>query len=53
MIVEVLASAFAAILRALEAERTEEARIARAKREVLALSLRLGSDALLRKMLGG
>lgn len=53
MITEVLASAFAAILRALESESTEAARIARAKREILALSLRVSSDALLRRMLKG
>ncbi len=51
MIVEVLAQAFAAILRVLETEKTESARIARAKREILALSLRVSSDALLRRML--
>ena len=53
MIVEVLATAFQAILRAVQSEATEEARIRRAKREVLALSLRVASDALLRKMLKG
>lgn len=52
-IVEVLSSAFVAILRAVESERDEKARIARAKREVLALSLRVSSDAMLRKMLKG
>lgn len=52
MIVEILAKAFAAIIRAVESESTEKARIARAKREVLALSLRVSSDAILRKMLG-
>lgn len=50
-IVEVLATAFATILRVVEAEKTEQARIARAKREVLALSLRVSSDALLRRLL--
>jgi hypothetical protein len=50
-IVEVLAAAFAAILRSVGAESTEAARIRRAKREVLALSLRVSSDALLRRML--
>ena len=53
MIVEVLAQLFAGIVRAVESEQTEAARIARAKREVLALSLRLSSDALLRRLLGG
>jgi hypothetical protein len=51
MIVEVLAQAFAAILRAIESEKTEAARIARAKREILALSMRVSSNALLRRML--
>jgi hypothetical protein len=51
MIVEVLAQAFAAILRAVESESNERARIARAKREILALSLRVSSDALLRRLL--
>lgn len=50
-IVEVLSAAFAVILRSVEAEQTEAARIKRAKREVLALSLRVSSDALLRRML--
>ncbi len=53
MIVEVLAQLFAGILRAVESEKTEEARIARAKREVHALSLRVASNALLRKLLKG
>ncbi len=53
MIIEVLEQAFAGILRALQSEKTEAARIARAKREILALSLRVSSDAILRKMLGG
>ncbi len=51
MIVEVLAQAFAAIIRSLESETTEAKRIARAKREILALSLRMSSDALLRRLL--
>lgn len=51
MIAEALAQLFAGILRAVEAERTEAARIARAKREVLALSLRLSSNTLLKKLL--
>jgi hypothetical protein len=51
MIVEVLASAFQGILRAVQSEATEEAKIRRAKREVYALSLRVASDALLRRML--
>lgn len=50
-IVTALVAAFSSIVRAVREERTEEARIARAKREVLALSLRMSSDALLRKML--
>lgn len=50
-IVEVLAAAFAGIIRAIEAEKTEAARIKRAKREILALSLRVSSDALLRRLL--
>jgi len=51
MIVEVLAAAFNAILKAVQSEADEKARIRRAKREILALSLRLGSDSLLRKLL--
>ena len=50
-IVEVLSTAFVAILRAVESEQGEKARIARAKREILALSSRVTSDALLRRML--
>lgn len=53
MIVEALATAFQVILRAVQSESTEKARIARAKREILALSLRVSSDALLRRMLQG
>lgn len=53
MIVEVLEAAFSAVLRAVQSEKTETARIARAKREILALSMRVSSDALLRKMLKG
>jgi hypothetical protein len=52
MIVEALATAFQLILRAVQAEPTEAKRIARAKREVLTLSMRIASDNLLRKMLG-
>ena len=48
---QVLLAAFDAIMRAVESESTEAQKIARAKREVLALSLRLSSDALLRKLL--
>lgn len=51
MIAQALLAAFEGVMRAVEAEDTEAKRIARAKREVLALSLRLGSDALLRRML--
>lgn len=51
MIAEALVGAFGAIMRAVESESTEAKKIARAKREVLALSLRLSSDALLRRML--
>jgi hypothetical protein len=50
-IAQALLVAFSAIISAVESEKTEARRIARAKREVLALSLRLGSDALLRRML--
>lgn len=50
-IAQVLLAAFDAIVRAVESETTEANKIARAKREVLALSLRLSSDALLRRML--
>jgi hypothetical protein len=53
MIVEALATAFQLILRAVQSEPTEAKRIARAKREVLALSSRVASDALLRRMLQG
>lgn len=52
-IVEVLSTVFAGILRAVQSERDEAARIRRAKREILALSLRVSSDALLRKLLKG
>ncbi len=50
-IAQALFAAFEAIMRGVESESTEARKIARAKREVLALSLRLSSDALLRRML--
>ncbi len=53
MIVEALATAFQIILLAVQSEPTEKARIARAKREVLALSLRVSSDAMLKRLLDG
>ncbi len=52
-IVQVLLAAFEVIHRAVDSEPTELRKIARAKREVLALSLRLSSDALLRRLLRG
>lgn len=51
MILQVLEAAFDAILRAVRSEGTEQERVARAKREVLALSLRVSSDAMLKRLL--
>ncbi len=51
MFAEILAGLFEGVVRAVRSEPTEAKQIARAKREVLALSLRLGSDTMLRKLL--